>query len=52
MHESLELFDAIINNKWLRDTSMILFLNKRDLFAEKVKKVDLKICFEDYKGTF
>jgi len=29
---------------------MILFLNKKDLFEEKVKTVDLKFCFEDYKG--
>jgi hypothetical protein len=29
---------------------MILFLNKKDLFAEKIKKVDLKICFSDYQG--
>lgn len=30
---------------------MILFLNKRDLFAEKIQKVDLKDCFPDYKGA-
>jgi len=50
MHESLKLFKEICNSKWFIDTSMILFLNKRDLFEEKIKKVDLKICFEDYIG--
>jgi len=29
---------------------MILFLNKRDLFAEKIKKVDLNVCFPQYSG--
>jgi len=50
MHESLKLFKEICNSKWFIDTSMILFLNKRDLFAEKIEKVDLKVCFEDYTG--
>jgi len=38
MHESLKLFKEICNSKWFIDTAMILFLNKRDLFAEKIKK--------------
>lgn len=50
MHESLKLFKEICNSKWFVDTSMILFLNKRDLFEEKVKKVDLTICFPEYPG--
>jgi len=29
---------------------MILFLNKNDLFKEKIKTVDMKYCFEDYEG--
>jgi len=50
MHESLKLFREICNSRWFTDTSMILFLNKRDLFEEKVKRVDLKVAFEDYTG--
>lgn len=50
MHESLKLFKEICNSRWFIDTSMILFLNKRDLFEEKVKRVDLKICFSEYSG--
>merc|ERR1712147_573804 len=34
MQESLKLFDSICNNKWFGDTSIILFLNKKDLFEE------------------
>ncbi|KAG8143918.1 hypothetical protein E2320_001059, partial [Naja naja] len=33
MHESLMLFDSICNNKFFIDTSIILFLNKKDLFG-------------------
>lgn len=33
--EAIELFDEICNSKWFVETSIILFLNKRDLFEEK-----------------
>jgi len=51
MHESITLFDEICNCQWFGDTSVILFLNKRDLFEEKIKRVDMKCCFEDYTGS-
>mmetsp|Transcript_12010 Transcript_12010/g.48373 ORF Transcript_12010/g.48373 Transcript_12010/m.48373 type:complete len:358 (-) Transcript_12010:133-1206(-) len=50
MHESVTLFEEICNCQWFNDTSVIMFLNKRDLFQEKIKKVDLKVCFDDYAG--
>ncbi len=50
MDESLKLFDEICNSKWFADVNIILFLNKSDIFAEKIKKVDLNVCFPDYKG--
>ena len=50
MQESLKLFDSICNNKWFTDTSIILFLNKKDLFEEKIKKSPLTICFPEYPG--
>jgi len=50
MHESLRLFDQICNSKWFSYTSTILFLNKSDLFQEKIAKKDLKCCFPDYSG--
>jgi len=50
MQESLRLFREICNSKWFLETSMILFLNKKDLFENKIKKVDLNVCFSDYKG--
>ncbi|KAG7214900.1 hypothetical protein INR49_005175 [Caranx melampygus] len=50
MHESLKLFDSICNNKWFKDTSIILFLNKKDLFESKISKSPLSICFPEYTG--
>merc|ERR1712226_1699154 len=51
MHESMKLFDSICNNKWFMDTSIILFLNKKDLFGDKIKKSPLTICFPEYMGS-
>uniref|UniRef100_A0A673X2T0 Guanine nucleotide binding protein (G protein), alpha activating activity polypeptide O, a n=1 Tax=Salmo trutta TaxID=8032 RepID=A0A673X2T0_SALTR len=51
MHESMKLFDSICNNKWFTDTSIILFLNKKDIFEQKIKKSPLSICFPEYTGT-
>ncbi|XP_011661817.1 guanine nucleotide-binding protein G(o) subunit alpha isoform X1 [Strongylocentrotus purpuratus] len=51
MQESLKLFDSICNNKWFTDTSIILFLNKKDLFEEKIQKSPLTICFQEYEGA-
>lgn len=52
MQESLKLFDSICNNKWFTDTSIILFLNKKDLFEEKIRKSPLTICFPEYTGNY
>ncbi|RVE73395.1 hypothetical protein OJAV_G00048950 [Oryzias javanicus] len=50
MHESMKLFDSICNNKWFTDTSIILFLNKKDLFEKKIAHSPLTICFPEYEG--
>jgi len=52
MEETLNLFDEICNSRWFHDTAIILFLNKRDVFEVKIKKVALTACplFTDYKG--
>ena len=51
MAESLALFTAIISNDWLRASSVILFLNKKDIFEEKIKYFDLVNYFPDYGGA-
>ncbi|XP_076043285.1 G protein alpha s subunit [Oratosquilla oratoria] len=50
LKESLELFKSIWNNRWLRTISVILFLNKQDLLAEKIKANKSKL--EDYFSDF
>lgn len=51
MIESLKLFDSICNSKWFVETSIILFLNKKDLFEEKINRSPLTICFPEYTGS-
>lgn len=51
MRESLKLFDSICNNKWFVDTAIILFLNKKDLFEQKIRTSPLQICFPEYRGN-
>jgi len=50
MRESLKLFDSICNLPFFQKTSMILFLNKVDLFKEKIERSPLSICFPEYEG--
>eukprot|EP01119_Soliformovum_irregulare_P017257 TRINITY_DN50_c0_g1_i2.p1 TRINITY_DN50_c0_g1~~TRINITY_DN50_c0_g1_i2.p1 ORF type:complete len:351 (-),score=82.31 TRINITY_DN50_c0_g1_i2:66-1118(-) len=50
MEESLILFDEICNSHWFRNTNFILFLNKTDIFREKIQKIDLNVCFPNYTG--
>ena len=48
--EALVLWEETCNSKYFTETAMILFLNKRDIFAEKIKTVPLKTTFPEYDG--
>lgn len=50
MQEALTLFDSICNSRWFERTSTILFLNKIDLFKQKLTTSPLANYFSDYKG--
>ena len=59
MVESLNLFHEICSSKWFENTSIILFLNKRDLFEDKIKVKDIRqpdpadpsrMLFDEYAG--
>ncbi|KAI9493133.1 guanine nucleotide binding protein, alpha subunit [Zychaea mexicana] len=51
MYEALMLFDSICNSKWFVNTSMILFLNKVDVFKRKLRESPIKTYFPDYTGS-
>jgi GTPase SAR1 family protein len=50
VQEALHLFGDICGNEVFKETPIILFLNKKDLFQEKLKKAPLKDFFPEYKG--
>ncbi|TDL15921.1 G-protein alpha subunit [Rickenella mellea] len=50
MVESLVLFESVINSRWFLRTSIILFLNKIDVFKSKIPKVPLEKYFPEYTG--
>lgn len=41
MVEAIDLFSEICNSRYFEHSSMILFLNKKDLFEEKIKTIDM-----------
>jgi guanine nucleotide-binding protein G(i) subunit alpha len=50
MQESLVLFESVINSRWFLRTSVILFLNKIDVFKMKLAKTPLEKYFPEYTG--
>lgn len=49
MEESLHLFKTIISYHWFRNSSIALFLNKKDLLEEKILSSPLEDYFEKFK---
>ncbi|GAA48886.1 hypothetical protein T265_04399 [Opisthorchis viverrini] len=50
MEESKALFCTIINYPWFQDSSVILFLNKKDLLEEKIQYSHLVDYFPEFDG--
>jgi len=50
MMEALALFEDICNNVFFLESSMILYLNKRDLFEQKIKLKHIRDYGFDFKG--
>lgn len=50
LEESLTLFDSVVNSRWFSRTSVVLFLNKIDIFASKLPYSPLEKYFPDYNG--
>lgn len=49
--DSLVVFESLVNNPLFQNTRIILFLNKRDLFEKKIKKISIKDHFPEYDGN-
>jgi len=51
MTEAKKLFHEICQSKWFSETAIILFLNKEDLFREKLLGASIRSSFPEYRGT-
>lgn len=45
------LFESLVNGEWFKDKPIILFLNKIDLFRQKLPVSPVSNHFPDYKGN-
>lgn len=52
MDESKALFKTIITYPWFQNSSIILFLNKKDLLEEKIMVSHLVDYFPDFEGLY
>ncbi|KAJ7065873.1 heterotrimeric G protein alpha subunit 4 [Mycena amicta] len=50
MHDAMTIWDSICHSKWFKQTSIILFLNKDDLFQKKIKTSHIHTYFPEYEG--
>ncbi|KAG8686153.1 hypothetical protein FRC09_014307, partial [Ceratobasidium sp. 395] len=50
MQDAMAIWDSICDSEYFRSTNIILFLNKNDLFTEKVKTSPIRRYFPDYEG--
>jgi len=50
LEESLNLFRNITKGKWFENIPWIVFLNKSDLFREKIQRAPLNDYFKDYNA--
>lgn len=46
----MALFQVTIMSQWFQRSSVMLFLNKKDLLEEKIMYSDLAVHFPDYNG--
>ncbi|KAK0499364.1 heterotrimeric G protein alpha subunit 4 [Armillaria luteobubalina] len=50
MHDAMAIWEAICRSRWFEHTSIVLFLNKDDLFEHKVPHSDIENYFPDFDG--
>eukprot|EP00466_Bigelowiella_natans_P005789 jgi/Bigna1/45682/e_gw1.138.9.1 len=49
--EALNLFEEIVNCEWFINSSFVLFLNKLDIFKEKIASHPITVVFSKYGGN-
>lgn len=45
------LYESIVNTSWFKRSAIILFLNKVDLFKEKLEVSPVRDYFPDFQGA-
>ncbi|CEF61844.1 Guanine nucleotide binding protein (G-protein), alpha subunit family and G protein alpha subunit, helical insertion domain and P-loop containing nucleoside triphosphate hydrolase domain-containing protein [Strongyloides ratti] len=50
LDDSIELFYTILSNEFLLKSNIILFMNKKDIFENKLSKVKFSDFYPNYKG--
>ncbi|KAH9947360.1 heterotrimeric G protein alpha subunit 4 [Amylocystis lapponica] len=50
MQDAMTIWDSICHSQWFKQTSIILFLNKDDLFERKVQHSHIRSTFPDFDG--
>jgi len=50
MDEALELFSEVVNSAYFNTSSIILFLNKVDIFEQKLTEIPLSSYFRTFQG--
>ncbi|PVF98560.1 guanine nucleotide binding protein, alpha subunit [Serendipita vermifera] len=50
MSDAMTIWESICTMEWFKATSLILFLNKTDLFESKIPSSPIKRFFPDYDG--
>ncbi|KDR74848.1 hypothetical protein GALMADRAFT_157398 [Galerina marginata CBS 339.88] len=50
LSESFALFESVVNSQWFRRTTVVLFLNRIDVFKNKIPEVPLERYFPEYAG--
>ncbi|KAL0950557.1 hypothetical protein HGRIS_007361 [Hohenbuehelia grisea] len=50
MQDAMTIWDSICHSQWFKRTTLILFMNKYDLFERKIRSSSIKRYFPDYTG--
>jgi hypothetical protein len=50
MADSIVLFEQVANHPMLKNSKIILFMNKKDVYEKKVKKIPIKGFFPEFEG--